>query len=169
MKYIDLEREFDRRFQWYQDNREAGAYYPAILTLGELENCLEALPKRAQAKWKKLINEESLTKEIVREVEHGVEEAIERIQRIISVGTRWCFEELTLVLGRKIEIEIVLLFLHKRQYFTDHCFLLDDLDAAIMKIAKSKVNERDFRMAVTLNRRNWGLPISSRWLDDLIK
>jgi hypothetical protein len=166
MKRVDLEQEFENRFQWNRDNRPAGAYYPAVVALAELENCLEALPKKAQAKWKKRINEEPLTEEIVREVERGLRIVIERTQRVVSVGERWCFEELALALGWKIEIEMVLLFLQKRQYLTEHDFPLDELDEAIKGIAKSKGNQRDFRMAVSLLRKNWGLPIRSKWLTD---
>ena len=165
MKHIHLEQEFDRRFEWYQDNRREGAYYPAILTLAELENCLEALPKNAQVKWKKRINHEPLTNEIVRLIEPGIAEAIEKIRRIVSFGTRWCFEELTLVLGMRIEIEMALLFLQKRCYLTKHHFRLDELDETIRAIARSRTNERDFRMAVTLYKRNKKLPLRSSWLN----
>jgi hypothetical protein len=170
MRRPHLEQAFNQRFQWYEDNREAGSYYPAILALAELEDCLEALPKNVQASWRKRINGEPLTGEVVRGVEAGIAEALETVRRIISVGNRWCFEEFSLVLGKMTEVELVLRFLQQRGLLTRHLFPLDELEADLLEIAGSKGNKQDFRMAVTLNKRNWGLPINSRWLgDELIR
>ncbi|MET0649133.1 MAG: hypothetical protein ABW208_21185 [Pyrinomonadaceae bacterium] len=165
MKTLELEEAFDERFNEYRGLFQAGAYFGAVSKLAELENCLPLLRKGSQARWRNQINKEPLSEEVLRALEAEIETATQNIRRILSFGTKWNHDELLLVWTIRIQIEMLSRFLTRRQQLSPLCFPSDDVDEAMLEVAKSKTNKRDLQIAINLIKRNWGLPISSRWLD----
>ncbi len=168
MKNQDLEKAFDESFLWYSNLMQGGAYFGALSKLAEMENCLPQLSKGLQAKWREQINKEVLSEDAIRELKVEIEKAIEKIRRILSFGTKWEPEELLLVWTIRIQIEMLLHFLNERHEITEHNSSLEEIDEAMLQVAKSKINKQGVQSATALIKRNWGLPISSRWLDPAI-
>jgi hypothetical protein len=77
------------------------------------------------------------------------------IRRILSIGTKWNDDEILLVLQKRIEIDLLLLFL-------DECcsrqlsIPLEDVDEAILHLANSRENKRDFKLVVNQMKKTGG-------------
>ncbi len=165
MKNQDLEETFNEYFLDYTEFIQGGSYFTAVSKLAEIENCLPQLNKGLQAKWKDRISKEVLSEDVIRALKIEIEVAIQEIRRILSFGTKWQFEELIVVWTRRIQIEMILHFLSERHQLTERDFSLEDVDEAMLEVAKSKINKQNLQIATNLMKKNWGLPINSRWLE----
>ena len=169
MKNENLEEAFNDGFLRYSNLIQLGdASFGAVSELATLEHCLPQLSRELQAKWRERISKEVLSEDVIRELKVETEKAIEKIRRILSIGTRWDPDELLLVWTYRIQIEMVVRFLSERRQLTEHDFFLEDVDEDMLRVAKSKTNKQGVQRAIGLIKRNWGLPISSRWLDSAI-
>lgn len=160
----ELERAFEEKFHAYERFMAGGSPFSAILFLGEIENCLPLLEGPSRAKWVELVGRVSLSEDIVRQVRGELESTVETVRGILSYGSRWDYTELLLVLTHRIEIELVSEFLRRRDQLQPDEPAMDDIDEAMLQIATSKANKTHHQLAVSLARRNWGLPIVSQWL-----
>ena len=166
MKNPELEEAFNQSFLEYSYLMQGGAYFGAVSKLAEMENCLPLLSKGLQAKWREQISKEILSEDVIRELKVEIEKAVEKIKRILSFGTKWQYEELLLVWTIRIQIEMLLRFLSERHWLTERNFSLEDIDEAMLEVAKSKINKQNLQIATNLMKKNWGLPINSRWLEN---
>jgi hypothetical protein len=165
MKSSELEEVFVERLLEYSYLMQGGAYFGAVSRLAEIENCLPLLSKGLQAKWKERISKEVLSEDVLHELKIEIEKAIKKIKRILAFGTKWQYEELLLVWTIRIQIEMLLCFLSERHQLTECNFSLEDVDEAMIEVAKSKINKQNLQIATNLMKKNWGLPINSQWLE----
>lgn len=163
-KLCDLEAQLDERFEWYLSLQQTGVHYSALKRIAEIFNCLPKLAGEQQKRWIERVSREMLLHDVVKATEDGIENDAQRIRRILSFGTKWNSDELLLVVQLKIEIEMVIALLNHYSQTVVSIASYKDIDEDIVEIANSKENARAFDMAVSLMRRNWGLPLSSRWL-----
>lgn len=167
MKSRKLEDAFREWHFLYGEYARAGEYFAAVSHLAEMENCLPLLSRRSQAEWRARIDNEPLPADVVNALAAQMDGEIQRIRRILAFGTVWNHDELLTVCTTRIQIELLLDFLNKRGQLAGPEFTPDDVDEDMTRIARSKENRQALGIAVNLIRKNWGLPITSRWLDAL--
>jgi hypothetical protein len=160
---LNLEEQIEEFFQCYKILLQEGAYYRAVKRLAEIANCLPKLHKTPQMLWKDRLRKEPLPEDVTQIVKTEIEKDIQQVKRILSFGTKWTVEEIVLVLSNRIDVDLVSFFLK------EYCFLnltieLEDVDEAIIRVAKSKENNYNFRVAVSVLKKNWGFPIDNQWL-----
>ena len=143
----------------------AGATCSAFVKLAEITHCLNyaTLPQELTRKWNATIQNVSITDEDIRSVRTAVVQNIQRMQRIVNVGTRFIYEESLLLITIRVELELLSAFLAERGIAMTMDFAA--LDDALLAIATSSANARDFRSAQTAAKQNWGIPLHTRWLE----
>jgi hypothetical protein len=162
-----LEETFTGRFREYEYLWQAGEYYGAAKRLAELSHCVSGLNADARNDWSERIKffASSMLKERSWALEDGLVGDAERIRRILSIGSRWNGEEILLVLGMRIEIDLMLSFLREhRPHHASPPLPLEYIDERLIELGKSKEHGPHFRWAIEMMKKNWGLPIDSRWL-----
>jgi hypothetical protein len=160
-----LSQTLEERWADYLRYREGGATFPAFECLAEIAHCLkyETLPPQLTEKWSEAIRKAPITDEDMRSIHTAVAQNVRRLQGIVSVGTRFIFDEILLLITIRVELELLSAFLKERgiAMMSDITSADDDLKA----IATSPVNARDFRSAHKAASMNWGIPLHSRWLE----
>ncbi|MCI0664319.1 MAG: hypothetical protein L0220_24945 [Acidobacteria bacterium] len=163
---FNWEKSIEERMSEYTRLSEIGGeyYYNAIENLVEIHHCLPFLDAKSRAKWRKRLKQIHLSEEPLKIVEHGVDSDIKYIERVLSIGTIWNDDEISYVLQRRILVDMVLEYFREaigREILLDH----SNADKLIISIAQSRKNKRSFEIAVRQIKKNWGLPIRSKWLD----
>ena len=162
-----LEETFIERFREYEYLWPAGEYYGAAKRLAELSHCLSGLSDDARNDWSERIKffASPMPEGAITVLENGLVGDAERIRRILSIGSRWNEDEVLLVLGMRIEIDLMLSFLSEYcSYNVTAPLPIEYIDERLVELAKSKEHKRHFRWAIDMMKKNWGLPIDSKWL-----
>ena len=159
----NFKANLSERFIEYQYFFSERAYYPALKRLAQIYHCLPKMDKAERVKWEARLGEATVTREFIAAAKTGMAEELSQIRQILSVGSTWNDDEILLILTMRIQIDLALSFVaeHSLRKVT---IVTDDIDESIKRIAVSKENARAFDMAVALIKKNWGLPITSRWL-----
>jgi hypothetical protein len=141
----------------------AGEVGSAFTRLGEIANYLEHahLPERLTRKWYAALQDVPTTDDDIRIATAQAERRIERLQRLVSVGTKFLYEEVMLAITYRIELEMLGHFLEVRGIHGR----LDtaSIDENLLGLARS--HGELFRKVQAVARRNWGIPLKSRWLE----
>jgi hypothetical protein len=98
--------------------------------------------------------------------EAAIAEAIKnasRLQRMLSIGTTFTYEELMLAITIRVELQLLSQFLASGGEAPDFHFL--DIDDELWRVAGHPENASAFRSAQTEARRNWGAPIQASWIE----
>ena len=85
-----------------------------------------------------------------------------RALRVLSIGTKFTWEELVLLLTMRIELELASSVMALFGIDTS-AFDLGTLDAELRVVALSNENRARFASALATIRRNWAVPIVDRW------
>jgi hypothetical protein len=85
-----------------------------------------------------------------------------RALRVLSIGTKFSWDELVLVLTMRIELELASSVMALFGIDTT-AFDLGTLDAELREVGSLKENRVRFASALATIRRNWGVPILDRW------
>jgi hypothetical protein len=137
-----LAKKLDERFCWYKKLSDEAAWYSAFECLAEIFHCISKLPKDEQDAWTTRIQNEPLSDLALQEVKSGSRKDVQRIRRILSIGSRWNAEEILLIVQTRIELDLVFDFLN-HLLSAESKVALDDIDEAIVALAKSKEHQRD--------------------------
>jgi hypothetical protein len=81
---------------------------------------------------------------------------------VLSIGTKFSWDELVLVLTMRIELELASSVMALFGIDTT-AFDLGTLDAELREVGSLKENRVRFASALATIRRNWGVPILDRW------
>jgi hypothetical protein len=160
-----IEPILTERWADYQRLRAAGAAYAALVKLGEIGNVLDHNEGNDPAvqKWKLSVGQAQIP-DAMREA--AVAEAIKsasRLQRMLSIGTTFTYEELMLAITMRVELELLSEFLAQRGQTPE--FHLSAIDDELSRVAGLHENASAFRSAQTAARRNWGVPIQASWIE----
>lgn len=152
------------RWREYVRLYRGGALYSAFVRLAEIAHCLrhDALSPEVSDQWRAALDSLNVSGEEVRAVLHEAREEIKRLQRILSVGARYTYEELVLLITSRVELELLSDFLGERGF--DRLEMPITLDNDLEAIASSASNAGGFGSAQAAARKSWGLPLRSRWL-----
>jgi hypothetical protein len=158
-----IEEKLQESFRFANELFKAGAYHSALNSLAEIFHCLPILDSSTRRRWENRLRSQKLSVETLNAGFVGIEEEVRIIRRILSIGTVWNGDEILLVLMKRIEIDLLLTFL--TEFCSYHeAVSLDYIDERIKSIAETKENKHTFEEAKGLMRKNWGLPINSKWL-----
>jgi hypothetical protein len=163
----ELERKLEARWDQYQHYLAGGASYSALVTLGEIANILRngLISGAAAAKWRRTLDETSIPLDICAQAVAKAKSDIARLRRILSVGTKFLFEEDVLLVTMRVELEIFSDFMRERGTAIE--FDLESVDCDLRHVARSRENAKEFRSAQAACGRNWGLPLRSAWLNSV--
>lgn len=161
---IELEKKLNEKFQDYLHFLHGGSAYSAIQKLGEIFNCLPMLSRSKQMEWIEQLRNERLSEATIDSVKSKIENDIKSIERIVSVGSKFIVEEFVLILTSRIQIELVLDLLQELG-FDEIKVESDEIDDKITRISQVKENKEAFKDAISLLKKNWGVPITSKWFN----
>src|SRR5690349_5806069 len=102
MKSINFEKEF----YLYQEHLRESAWYSAAVVLAEIFHASATLRGEQRAAWQSRIDAE-LTERFLGEVRKGKEEQVQRIRRILSVGSEWTAEEVLLLMMMRVNVKLL--------------------------------------------------------------
>jgi hypothetical protein len=133
----------------YQRYRAAGAAYSALVELGEMGNVLDHQDGHDPVvqKWKRTVGEVQIPNAMRGAAIAEAMKDVSRVQRILSIGTTFIYEELLLVITIRVRLELLTQFLAQRGEVPD--FHLSAIDDEIRRIAGYHENAAAFRSART--------------------
>jgi hypothetical protein len=160
-----LDQALTRRWAEYQQLLKEGASYSAIVRLGEIANCLQpsSPPSIPVEKWQAILTEVHLTGEVLLAARTDAANQVNRLKRMLGVGGDFTYEELLLVIAVRVELDLFSQFLCARGIQPE--LNLRQVDTDIRELASATLNISAFHSAQSAARKNWGLPIRSRWLE----
>lgn len=144
----------------------AGAAYSALVRLGEIDNCLRYgdLPEPLVRKAHTAIHRAAISDEVLAKASAEAKGNLARLKQMLSVGTRFTYEELLLAITMRVELELLEDFLRGRGMAVE--FDARSLDDDLLEVARYHQNSSAFRSAQIAAKRNWGLPLRSQWLEE---
>lgn len=160
----NLAGEIQERWAAYLRFYREGAIYSAFVRLSEIANCLQhaSVPSSVESRWTDALREVEVTSDDLRSIGEEVKQKIEAVRRMLDAGTDLIYEEVLLVITVRTELDLLL------RYLTDRgaAELADtsSLDQALDAMAQAPGTSDVFRSAQASAKRNWGLPLHSKWL-----
>jgi hypothetical protein len=161
-----LAGELQERWAAYLRFYGEGAIYSALVRLSEIANCLQYadIPSTLVSKWADTLRQVQVTPNDLRSIGEEIKQKVERVRRMLDAGTDLIYEEALLVITVRTELDLLLRYLADRGAAepTD----TSSIDQALDAIAQAPKSSAVFRSAQTTAKRNWGLPLHSKWLSD---
>ena len=162
---FNLEQSFDERFREYEKLNSLGEYYVAALELVQISHCLSDAEWSVRDKWTRKLQTEQFSDVALQIIKAEILKDVNYIKHVLSIGEEWNSDEILLVLQQRVFIDLFSDFL-LQFYGIDLRLSVEEIDELIQSTAKTKQNKLVFELAIRLMRKNWGLPIKSKWLDD---
>jgi hypothetical protein len=161
-----LDQALTRRWAEHRRFLAEGAAYSAAVRLAEMDNCVRNAGSHDAdvEKWRRLIHQAVLSAEQLAMINSEARRRIERLQRMLGAGSQFGYEELLLAVTDRTELDLLCNYLRAVGMVPN--FDAGELDDDLIAIASSRQNSGAFQSAQAAARRNWGLPIRSRWLDE---
>ena len=129
-----------------------------------IANCLghAQVPPETRTRWTALLEEVSISHEALRSIQGEARKTIARIERIVGTGSQFVYEEVLLVITLRVELDLVSAYLAQRGLgaLPD----VDRRDEEITSVFSTSAHSSISRSAQQTARRNWGLPLHSKWL-----
>jgi hypothetical protein len=142
----------------YERLSSSGAAFSALVRLGEVL----AVADDAEIHGARAAVRRHATAAVV---EPAASEAVGvhgRAVRVLSIGTKFTWDELVLVLTMRTELELASMVLDLFGVDTSPLDLAT-LDAELREVASSTENRARFASALATIRRNWDVPVVDRW------
>jgi len=159
-----LEKRLNEKFEEFILFFNLGGPYSSIKILGELYNCVLKLDKTIQPEWLERIRDVCFSEVQLQIIVDELEKDIKNIERLLSIFNVWIEEEIVLILTLRIEVELisnVLTFIGYNKVSAD----FSSIDEKILQISQAEDSKRAFSESVSLIKKNWGMPITNKWLD----
>lgn len=159
-----LEKRLNEKFEEYALFLYGGSLYSAIIKAGEIYNCALPLERKRKQEWIDLLRREKLPKTEIQTITIELEEDVKIIQHLLSNFDVWIVEELILILMKRIEVDLVLVVL-REIWYEEINIDLTTVDEKILQRSQANESKRQFTAAVKSVKKNWGMPITNKWLD----
>lgn len=141
-----------------------GKYNSAAVYLAIVYYFLSDADKNTQKIVKNSIKVNSNIDEVVEGAKQELKNRLERVNRIISFGTKWTYEELEHLILTRIDIEFLVNFLsNTKEIPKDYASTISSIDEWFQGISKSKNHIQDYQTAINVVKKNESLPIESKW------
>lgn len=149
----------------YRNLCSAGAHHSAMVALGELENLLRhgKIPRPLDQKWRAKLDQEHIPTERLSLAATETKVDIARLRHVMSIGDEFIYEETMLLITLRVGVQLAMEFFASRGF--DPEVDIHDVDDDLRRIARSGRNFNAYESARRKARKNWGLPIVSKWLD----
>lgn len=149
----------------YRRYSSVGEHYSAIVNLGEVENLLRhgKIPRPLNRKWRATLDHEHIQAQSLALAAKGAKADIARLRHVMSIGDKFIYEETMLLITLRVEVQLATEFFESRGF--EFAADIRDVDVALRRIARSGLNFTAYESARRKARKNWGLPIVSKWLD----
>jgi len=153
----------------YERFRSKGEAYSAITQLAGLENVVffGTLEVSVRDRWRSRVVNEKLSPAEMEVALTSAKVTVERLKRILGVGGRFEYEELMLLLTLRIEVDLVNELLVRRTGVAAAETVTIDED--LVDLMQSTNHSSAFANAQAAARRNWGIPIATRWLSSVVQ
>lgn len=152
----------EKHFRTYQELLLEKAWYSGAVCLAEIFQASARLSAEQRAVWQSRIKEE-MTEQFFLEVRIGLEQNIQRIRRILSVGSEWTGEEILLLMQMRINIELLFDFLGSAAA-VESLVHLKQIDDQLSTLAKSKNHTDHFRWALHRMKKTAVFDIERVWI-----
>ena len=162
----DLTSTIEELFERYQGLRQAGEAYSASVQLGEIINCIRQNGRSINDSegWTARIAAVDLPIGDIAAISQGVQASLARIGHILGIGTKWEYEEILLIITLRVEVSMALEFLLFRGIDISEVDV-SVADEPMDAYAATSDGKKLMREASRMAKRNWGFPMSHRWLD----
>jgi hypothetical protein len=156
--------KLNERWAAYRLFYREGAIYSAFVRLSEIANCLQHgnLPSTDKGRWADALRVVEATPNDLLSIGGEAKQQIERVRRMLGTGTDLIYEEALLIVTVRTELELVFKFLSDRG--VSDLADASSLDHDLNEILRSPKSSAVFRSAQAAAKKNWGLPLHSRWL-----
>ncbi|MGE3466091.1 MAG: hypothetical protein AB7J13_04095 [Pyrinomonadaceae bacterium] len=134
----------------------------AVVYLASAYYCLPHLTRAEAIAASMALDEVSVTPNLIDVAVRQVAERVRRIDRIISVGSKWDDLEILLLLGLRVDIEVLLFFLKRFNVMPE--FDLSEIDIWFEYASKSVANKGSFDWATKQIRKNSKLAGYTKWV-----
>ena len=158
-----VQNALEKRFRSYNNYVLEKIWYSAAVCLAEIFNACASLPVNQRAAWNARINNENLSEEILHEIRAGLDHDIQRMRRILSIGTVWTGEEVLLLVLLRTNVDLLSAYLGSR-VAVESMVHLEAIDEQLLSLSKSTGHRPDFIWAVSRIRRSSGFPIETNIL-----
>lgn len=138
--------------------------YASSMRLVQIFHSLNYLHESQKRFWLSRLIQQEFTELSIEIIQSRLKEDIQYISHVLSIGEKWETEEILLILQQRIMIDLFIEFflnLHGRLIKLE----MKDIDYLIKSTSKTKLNRNSFESAISLIKKNWGIPLNSRWLD----
>lgn len=159
-----LDNVLEERWAEYEELRASGATYSAVVTLGEISNCLAYLGPHEETSRGIRLQEVALSEVERREARDGADATVRRLHRVLSTGGRYEYEEVMLVLTYRVDLDLFAEGMVALGYGADALMSLEVVDGELRSLMGDPQHRALFQSAQRAARRNWGLPLSVSWL-----
>ncbi|MEW8693445.1 MAG: hypothetical protein AB2535_20615 [Candidatus Thiodiazotropha endolucinida] len=159
MKRLEV-KEIVNMYEEFQGLWLQKEYYAALLRLANINECLSLLSKQERNKWIGNISISTMVVPVIKEVEDRVKKETDKILRILSVGYDFSFEEITLVLSIRNDIDSLINYLRDRCDI-EICSTLHNVDEELMEFMSYKNNKLLVTDVIKQINSNRFTPISS--------
>lgn len=152
----------EKHFQLYQEQFLKQAWYSAAVALAEIFHASARLPAEQRAAWRSRVTKD-LDERFLREVRNGQERAIQRIHRVLSVGSKWTGEEVLLLMLMRVDVKLLSDFLGSGVDVESQVYL-KDIDVQLSSLARSKNHAHHFTWALQRMKKTAPNDVESVWL-----
>lgn len=144
--------------------RREGAAYSSCVRLGEIENCVQFanLSGGLALKWSNALEGVALPSSLIQAVRDEAKGNVQRLNRILNAPGSLVDEEMLLVVTMRVELEMLFTYFSGRGM--DGLPDTSLLDEALVHAVRAPDNAATFLAAQKSARKNWGLPLRSKWL-----
>lgn len=161
---VDLARAIEERWADYLLLCREGATYSAGIRLAEIAHCLRFahLAPELALKWSGVLEAVVVSSDMIRSIRNEVQRNVERLNQMLVGSTPLIYEEMLLLITIRVELEVLMAHLTERGVsdLPDVGSLDEDLSATV----RSPQNSGAYLAAQQSARKNWGLPLRSKWL-----
>jgi len=161
-----LSKTIAERYEEYKDHRRSDALLSAFARIGEIDNCIKNLSVRRniRAEWEAILSDELIDDKDIQKIFQQIENRLFQVKKILAVGGL-LYEEALLIITFRVEIDMAINFLAARGIDISR-LSTDQTDAMIMEAVGARESQHLFKEAMLNAKRNWGIPLTNRWLGD---
>lgn len=156
--------ELESRWEAYLKFYREGAIYSAFVRLSEIANCLQHgdVSSNVIAKWSEALRRVEPTHDDLSTIGREARHQIARIRQMLNAGVDLTYEEVLLAITVRTELDLLSGFLGDRGVVIDA--EVGSLDEDLDEVARARRSLVVFRSAQKAAKKNWGLPLRSKWL-----
>ena len=164
MKEDALNKKIELFFEEYKKFWSLNAWWGGVSELSSIYNCICSVlvSKELKNLWFPKIMEPHLSREIIESLKSSFNRRYKNIEWITSIGDKFNDDEFLLFLTTHTELCLIKEYLEAREIQCPN-LNLSQTEEKIKFFGKMKVNQKDYDIALSLIRKNWGLPLTTAW------